>query len=506
MNTNPQYLSLDTARRQSKEPEGEREPPQPLMRELPPAEAFPIDALGDILGPAAVGIQQRVQSPLAMCGQSVLAAATLAVQAHADVLLPTGQTRPLSNLFLTVAASGERKSATDTEALGAIRRRETELRETFDREMPAYVNDNAAWERMHQQICKKHKDRAALRAALDELGPAPRRPLDPVLLCSDPTFEGLCLLLGTGQPSIGVFTAEGGQFIGGHAMKDDAKLRTAAGLSSIWDGEPIKRVRAGNGAVVLPGRRVSMHLMAQPDVAAMMLADPVLIDQGLLSRCLIAAPEPTSGFRPWRDPCPKMDEAIRRYDQQLLRILRRPLPLVSGKTNELAPRVLRLSDERARAIYIAFYNEMEVQLKPNGALTSIRGLANKLAEHAARIAAVLTLIDDIDAQEIPAHHMASGTKLAQYYAAEAIRLFEVGRTDPDLKSAQQLLDWMHKSKAVQFSLTDIYQRGPRSIRNAKTARRLVSILVAHRHLEEVQDGVDLNGVRRKEVWRLTVRA
>jgi hypothetical protein len=440
-----------------------------------------------------------------MCGQSVLAAATLAVQPHADVLLPTGQRRPISNLFLTVAASGERKSTTDTEALGSIRRRETELRETFDSEMSAYRNDNAAWERMHQEICKKKKDRATLRSGLDELGPAPPRPLDPVLICSDPTFEGLCLLLRTGQPSIGVFTAEGGQFIGGHAMKDDAKLRTAAGLSTIWDGEPIKRVRAGDGTVVLPGRRVSMHLMAQPDVAAMMLADPVLIDQGLLSRCLIAAPEPTSGFRPWRDPCPEGDAAISRYDQQLLRILKRPLPLVSGKANELDPRVLRLS-ESGRAIWIAFYNVMELQLKPNGALTSIRGLANKLAEHAARIAAVLTLFDDIEAEEIPPHHMANGTKLAQYYAAEAIRLFEVGRTDPDLKLAQQLLDWMHKSGAAQFSLPDIYQRGPRPIRNANTARRLVGILVTHRHLEEVQNGVDLNGVRRNVAWRLTVRA
>ena len=37
---------------------------------------------------------------------------------------------------------------------------------------------------------------------------------------------------------------EGGQFIGGHGMTPEAMLRTAAGLSCLWDGEPIKRVRA----------------------------------------------------------------------------------------------------------------------------------------------------------------------------------------------------------------------------------------------------------------------
>jgi Protein of unknown function (DUF3987) len=73
-------------------------------------------------------------------------------------------------------------------------------------------------------------------------------------------------------------------------MSDDNKLRTAAGLSELWDGEPIKRVRAGDGTLVLPGRRVAMHLMAQPDVAAIMLSDRMLLSQGFLSRCLVTAP------------------------------------------------------------------------------------------------------------------------------------------------------------------------------------------------------------------------
>src|SRR5215470_17211839 len=105
-----------------------------------------------------------------------------------------------------------------------------------------------------------------------------------MLTCPDPTYEGLCRLLAEGQPSIGIFAAEAGQFIGGHGLSDDAKLRTAAGLSAAWDGEPIKRVRAGDGVMVLSGRRIALHLLAQPDVAASLLSDRVLTDQGLLSR------------------------------------------------------------------------------------------------------------------------------------------------------------------------------------------------------------------------------
>ncbi len=216
------------------------EPPRPLMRELPPADPFPIDALGDVLGAAAHAIHDRMQAPIAIGGQSVLAAATLAVQGHADVLLPIGggTAKPVSCFFVTVAATGERKSACDTEATWPIRRHETALRATYDRELPAYENDKAAWDTAREAARKAGKgNRAAIREALNTLGPAPTPPLMPMLTCPEPTFEGLCKLYAYGQPSLGVFAAEGGQFIGGHGMSEDNKLKTAAGFSSVWDRE-----------------------------------------------------------------------------------------------------------------------------------------------------------------------------------------------------------------------------------------------------------------------------
>jgi hypothetical protein len=119
-----------------------------------------------------------------------------------------------------------------------------------------------------------------------------------MLTCPEPTFEGLCSLFSTGHRALGVFSDEGGHFVGGHALSEDTRLRTAAGLSSLWDGSPIKRVRAArDGSYVLPGRRLAMHLMLQPNVAAGLLSDPVLKDQGLLSRILVSHPQSTAGTR-----------------------------------------------------------------------------------------------------------------------------------------------------------------------------------------------------------------
>src|SRR5262249_10611256 len=250
-----------------------------------------------------------------MCGQSVLATSTLAVQAHADVELPTGKTRPLTNFYASVAETGERKTGVDEEALWPIRKREAILREKYDAQRLSYENHKLAWEKARDTAIKDKNvrgDRARLKAALDKLGPPPIPPLEPILTSGEPTYEGLCKLLALSWPSVGIFSDEGGQFIGGHGMTDEAKLRTAAGLSHLWDGKPIKRVRATDGVMILHGRRVAMHLMAQRDVMAILLSDHLLAGQVLLSRFLVTAPDAAGGTRMWREPLPQSHMALRR--------------------------------------------------------------------------------------------------------------------------------------------------------------------------------------------------
>lgn len=51
---------------------------RPLFRPLPPAQPFPLDALG-VLQRAAAAVHVRTQAPAAICAQAVLAGATLAI-------------------------------------------------------------------------------------------------------------------------------------------------------------------------------------------------------------------------------------------------------------------------------------------------------------------------------------------------------------------------------------------------------------------------------------------
>jgi hypothetical protein len=479
------------------------EAPRPLMRELPPADPFPADALGELLGRAAIAIHERVQAPIAICGQSVLGAATLVVQGHADVELPTDQTKPVSEYYLTAAPTGERKSAVDDYALSPVRKRESALREQYEAEQLEYRNSHDAWDAARKAAIRAGKgNRGRIKDSLDALGPAPLRPLDPMLVSGEPTYEGLCKALMTGQPSIGVFTAEGGQFIGGHGMAEDAKLRTAAGLSYFWDGKTNKRVRATEGVTILPGRRVAMHLLAQPDVAALWTGDPLLLEQGLMSRVLVSVPETASGRRLWKIPNLESGKTIEQYDARLLGIMDRPLPVAANTRNELMPRAIKLTPS-AQKLWIGFYDHVEKRVGPGGELEPARGLANKLPEHAARLAAVLTLISDIDAGEIAAFEMQCGIGLAEHYVSEALRLHGASHISGQLREAQRLLAWLLNGWTEPLiSLPDIYQQGPNSIRDAERARNAVVVLEDHGWLVRVPEGGTVAGVVRRDVWRI----
>ena len=152
--------------------EATAEPPRPLRRPIPAPDPYPIDALG---GLAAVvkKLHATIQAPQALCGQSVLAATTLAVQAYADIHID-GRVMPVSAYFLTVGESGERKSAVDREALFPHRAYEKTLVDQYEKDCQGYENDFAAFKKAREEALKKAKTREEKKSALDAIGPAPQ--------------------------------------------------------------------------------------------------------------------------------------------------------------------------------------------------------------------------------------------------------------------------------------------------------------------------------------------
>lgn len=413
----------------------------PLADPVTMAEAFPFAALGQILGAAAQAIAQEVQAPDALAGGSVLAAASLAAAPLANVYMPHGQRAPLSLFVITGAASGDRKSATDAVACYAIEeRRKQQARD--------HIKATEKWE--HENGERPKAERTAPPAAQ-------------VLTTSNATVEGLTKLL-KHQSCVGVFSAEGGEMLGGHSMRDERRMSGLSFYLKAWGAESLDSLRGGDGLTVLLGRRVALHVLVQPVILAQLLADPMAQGQGLLARCLIAQPDTLAGSRLFKDCNPHETPAVVRFNDRIREMLEQaPRVWEEGDGFELCPNDLHMAPS-ARAMWIEFFNQVEQAQRPGGELADARPFASKAAEHAARIAGVVAVVEG--RTNIGDAEMVGGIKAAEFYMGEHLRLTGAGRTDQRNAQLRMLFDWM--TEVGPFVITAaVLQRSPRPIRRLK---------------------------------------
>jgi hypothetical protein len=493
----------EPARPARREPAQARPRPVPelLRRPVSRAQPYPLEALGGVLGGAATRIREVVQSPAGLCGQSVLSAASLAVQALADVSID-GRRIPLSLWHLSIGESGERKSATDALALRAHRERERALADDFVQELAAYEGDASAHKAaLRRMEAKGEPDE--IRAARKALGPAPQRPLEPRMLLNEPTLEGVQRLCQRGRPSMGLFNDDAGDCIHGHAMSSDNRVRTAAVFSRMWDAGEMSRTRGGDGTSKWYGRRLAMHLMIQPVIAEQLLSDRALLEQGFLARYLVCWPESTIGTREYVAEDLMVDPVMQSYWERIHGLLAMPAAMKPGTRNELDPRTLTLAPN-AKALWIEVINHIERDLRD--VFQSVRGTAGKADAQILRIAGVLTLVEDAYAGTIPLDMLERAAHLMQYHLDEAVRIIGTSSPGQPIEHAESLLQWCRRTKREWLYSTDVLRNGPSAIRTRD------AFLVAMKQLQDAgwvepeQHLVLLDGKPRARAWPIRQEA
>ena len=306
-----QVVGGTTTQQPAADPFNIQRPPQPLSRPIASAQPYPLDALGPIIEQAASAIEELVQAPAAICAQSVLAACAYTAQQQIDVVMPTGSQKPVSVFFLSVGATGERKSAVDDHAI------------------------------------------------------------------------------------------------------------------------------------------------------------------------------------------------LREYSSLLEALLAEPMPLEKGERNVLDPRPVRLDQDAAKA-FKAFYTDIESEVAQGQRFAAISGLANKAPEHAARLAAVQTFITDPTAYAIGVDAFDRAVSLVRYYLDEALRLTAFAPLDHDVALAEMTRDWLINRGKALVHLADVYQFGPNAIRTKATAIKAMTVLEAHDWVIRLPGGTKVDGVARRDVWRLNL--
>lgn len=204
--------------------------PEPLLRARPQGLPLPLAHLGPLRAPTQA-LADLTQAPVEIGAQSLLAVSSLATQSRADVETLAGNA-PLSLFFLTVAPSGERKSSCDKLAMAPVQTWEEEQFTAYLHRRNTYEVELEAFESLHRKHVKARSGGDGDVVESD----APQAPVAPIIprkVLSDMTYEGLLHHFEDGDPSVGIFSDEGGQLFGGHAMSKDNQLKTSAGLSKV---------------------------------------------------------------------------------------------------------------------------------------------------------------------------------------------------------------------------------------------------------------------------------
>ncbi|MGO3619558.1 MAG: YfjI family protein [Pseudomonas helleri] len=446
-------------------------PPRPLIESNPVPQPYPVQALGGILGPAVQRMAEVIGVPQALAAQSVLAASALATQGHAGLQLD-GRHYPLSLYLITVAASGDRKTAADRSAL-----------------LPARQWEREQWQHYREQLFRY---RAAQRQAqrINPADPAPTNsvpleaePSAPRLIITDPTIEALIKGLCHDLPSMGLFCDEGGQFLGSSTMSRDNRLKAVTTLSSLWDGSPIDRARSMAGESLRAyDRRLSLHLMLQPYLAMQLLSDPLLQGQGILGRCLMTWPTSLAGQRSYQAVDLSKDAALKRYHHRLSALFYQPWSLSADGALQLSK--LSLSP-LARRRWIDLHDAIEAQLGEFGELASVRPSGSKAADNLLRVAGILAVLEESSVVEVD--HIQRASALVGYYLTEIQRLTEQEPVCRVKEEADRLLRWLQVKGWKRFSIRELNRNGPRFARkSSRHASRLLVELLDHHWL--ITDG------------------
>ncbi len=478
--------------------------PEPLRRPMPPAAPYPTDALPEILAEAVTATHEVIRAPAAICGQSFLSAASLAAQGHADVEID-GRVELLSLFALTIGESGERKSAVDAVALLAHREFERRRMREFGPEFAEFENARAAYETARNSILKKKAKESPSEAQerigyeLKKLGPPPLEPPKPILFTATPTLEGLHKLFVSGLPSVGLFHDDAGEFVGGHAMSDENRLKSAAGLSKLWDRGEFDRVRAGDGANKYFGRRVASHLMVQPIVAERVLSDDILTQQGLLARTLLGWPTSTIGERPYVERDLTTHPAIQNFSRRIAELLARPWRFAEDSQHELAPPALHLTAD-AKRLWVEAHDAIEADQKEGGPWANVRPWASKAAAQILRVAGVFTLIENADAAMIERDAIARAARLVDWHLAEAVRIVGTATVPTEVRNAEALLDWCRRERRDAIYSRQALQFGPSAIRSLDAFNAAMAVLERTGWAAPIEGGAVIDGKQRRRVW------
>lgn len=420
------------------------------------------DRLPPLMRSAIQTLQDLHNTPDALAMPAVLGIANLAVMPHYKIDSILFGEIPLSLYILCMLPTGMRKSTNYNEVSVGIERFETQRWSNLKDE-PIRVKVETS---LYQKALKQYeKDMESHVNAVQIPGnpvvapvpPAEVRPRETAnYRLKKATLNGIIDQL-RGQPFVGLFSAEAGEMFNSHSFqggRDQSRsIEMSAALTSMWDGTVIERQTGiQDNNVRLHNRAVNMMFFLQEETIRDFLNNPMYSSQGFVHRILITQAERTED--PAVDLTPSGQQQIARirarldpFHDHVEHLISQRLHLLPDRHFELDRHTISISPEAAE-VFELYINVN--QGRASGDLRGWSGFAERLYEHALRIAGTLAAFEQ---QMMVDQNCALAAVDLMDYFTEQRRNLELGITTRNPQQAtatQRLLAWMREK---QFSGT-----------------------------------------------------
>ncbi|MDR2332603.1 MAG: DUF3987 domain-containing protein [Burkholderiaceae bacterium] len=459
-------------------------------------DGYPVHHLPPLLLNAVNDVRRLTQASTPLIAASALCAMATACQGLADVKrLGLPGLTPLSLYFLTLADSGERKTAADGFFFEPIRRLEKTMRQQYAEGAANFEFDEKVrhakirgLERRLEKESQAGRDTTATEEDLSQLTLAAAiLPTRMRFMLSDITPAALISELRINPCSAVLHSNEAADLIKGRTLSNLPLINRA------WDGQTLDKDRKKQvDSEWVEGARLSAGLAVQPHALEFLCGkdSSYAREVGYLARTLVAFPKSTAGqrFVDGSDNSDSLPSGILTFRSQVHQLL---LKAVERHRNGEARRVLTFEPQAAHC-WVAFFNHIESRLDPQfGRLSPIKDFAAKAAEHAARMAAIFEMAQG-DAQTISEDSMQRAIAVIEWYLWEFDRLFAKSPEEKNIeKHAEKILVWMRSKSPVTgfglprtFTRREIQQSGPRP-RDPESVSLVLQYLLTHGHIQSV---------------------
>jgi replicative DNA helicase len=452
--------------------------------------AFPIEVLPGWLGDFVAAVATATQTPPDLAGMLALAVLATVAGGPVEVEPRPGWHEPLC-LFVAVGMdAGARKSSVFTAMTRPLADYE---RQQAAAALPA-ITETATLRRIAEQAAA-YAEAAASKAPTDQAeerqaeavaraAEAARLVVPPLprWLVDDATPEALAGLLAV-YGRIALLSPEGDVFDQMAGRYNQSAGPNLGVYLKGHAGDLLKVDRRGRPPEYVQRPCLTIGLAVQPEVLRGLAGRPGFGGRGLLARFLYSLPASLVGRRqPGAPPVPAA--VADRYTLEL-QALAASLTTLAGDDG---PTVLTLDPEAAELL-LGFERDLEPRLAAgSGDLAHLAGWAAKLAGATCRLAGLLHLARHLRhgwARPIGADTFAAAVRLAGYLVEHARAVFDLMGTDPRVDDARWLLDWISRTKQVQFSRRDAHQAARGRSRKATDLEPALALLEEHGWLRRV---------------------